>query len=98
MDRRVSVKEDNMEDVIIKVGLLRSWLTSRGFGFIESPSTTLPLQRYFLHINDIEHGPNPPLVGSLIRFEVAPPRKTGECPGAKKAWIIDPKDVSKEAV
>ena len=82
-----------MEDVIIKIGLLRSWIVARGFGFIEVPTTTLPLQRYFLHISDILEGSNPPPVGSMVRFEVGPPRKEGQLPLAKKAWIVAPKDV-----
>jgi len=87
-----------MEDVIIKIGLLRSWVAARGFGFIEVPTTTLPLQRYFLHISDILEGSNPPPVGSLVRFEVGPARKAGQLPAAKKAWIVAPKDVVKAAL
>jgi len=85
-----------MEEVIIKIGLLRSWVAARGFGFVESPTSRLPLERYFLHISDILEGSNPPPVGSLVRFEVGPPRKEGQLPLARKAWIIDPKDVKKE--
>jgi cold shock CspA family protein len=87
-----------VEDVIIKIGLLRSWVAPRGFGFIEVPTTTLPLQRYFLHISDILEGSNPPPVGSLVKFEVGPPRKAGQLPLAKKAWIVAPKDVVKGAL
>jgi cold shock CspA family protein len=87
-----------MEDVIIKIGLLRSWVAARGFGFIEVPTATLPLQRFFLHISDILEGSNPPPVGSMVRFEVGPPRKQGQLPIAQKAWIIAPKNVSLEAL
>jgi len=87
-----------MEDVIIKIGLLRSWVAARGFGFVEVPTTTLPLQRFFVHISDILEGSNPPPVGSMVRFEVGPARKAGQLPSAKKAWIIAPKDVSAGAL
>lgn len=87
--------EDN---VIIKIGLLRSWNTGRGFGFIDVPTTVFPLQKYFLHVSDILEGSNPPPIGAMVRFEVGPARKAGQLPAAKKAWIIEPKDVAKGAL
>jgi hypothetical protein len=93
-----SIEGGSMEDVIIKIGLLRSWNTGRGFGFIDVPTTVFPLEKYFLHVSDILEGSNPPPVGSMVRFEVGPPRKVGKLPTARKAWIIAPKDVTSEAI
>jgi hypothetical protein len=87
-----------MEDVIIKIGLLRSWNPNRGFGFIDVPAAVFPLQKYFLHATDILEGSNPPPVGCMVRFEAGPPRKQGLFPAAKKAWIIAPKNVSSEVI
>jgi len=81
-------------DATHKTGILRSWNVPRGFGFIESPSPVLPLKQFFLHLSEIQCGPNPPIVGSLVRFEVAPPRKEGQLPLAKRAWIIDPSELT----
>jgi cold shock CspA family protein len=81
-------------DSVYKTGVLRSWNAPRGFGFIEGLTHVLPLQRYFLHISQIQCGPNPPLIGSLVRFEVSPPRKPEQLPLAKNAWIIDPSEIS----
>jgi cold shock CspA family protein len=80
-------------NVDVKVGLLRSWNAERGFGFIECPTTKLPLKRYFLHLSEILEGTNPPPVGGLVRFQEAPPRKEGQLPLAKKAWFFDAKDI-----
>jgi len=81
-------------DAVYKTGILRSWNIQRGFGFLESPTNVLPLQRFFLHISEIKCGLNPPLVGSLARFEVDPPRKAGQLPLAVRAWIIDPSELT----
>jgi cold shock CspA family protein len=81
------------ESPVYKTGILRSWNTARGFGFLESPTNVLPLQRFFLHISDIQCGPNPPVVGSLARFEIGPPRKPGQLPLAVRVWIIDPSEI-----
>jgi hypothetical protein len=87
-----------MEDVIIKIGLLRSWNSDRGFGFLEVPSATFPIHKYFLHVSEICEGTNPPPVGSMIRFEAGPPRNNGKYPNARKAWVIAPTNVTKTAV
>jgi hypothetical protein len=87
-----------MEDVIIKIGLLRSWVADRGFGFIEVPSSTFPIQKYFLHVSEILEGSNPPPVGSMVRFEAGAARPNGKYPNAQKAWIIAPQNVTKTAV
>jgi cold shock CspA family protein len=87
-----------MEDVTIMIGLLRSWNTARGFGFIDVPTAVFPLKKYFLHVSDILEGSNPPPVGSMVRFEVGSPRKAGQLPIAKKAWIIAPKNMSLEVL
>jgi hypothetical protein len=76
-----------MENVEI-VGILRSWNEDRGFGFIEEPTQTYPIRRYFLHVREILEGPCPPPVGSLVRFEKAPPLGSGKFPMAKKALIV----------
>jgi cold shock CspA family protein len=81
-------------DAVYRTGIIRGWNVARGFGFIESPTNVLPLQRFFLHLSEIQCGPNPPVVGSLARFEVAPPRKEGQLPLAKRAWIIDPSELT----
>jgi hypothetical protein len=81
-----------MEDVEIVVGILRSWNINRGFGFLEQPTPSFPIKRYFLHVRDILEGPCPPPVGSLVRFEIAPPLKDGKFPMAKKALIVLAKD------
>jgi cold shock CspA family protein len=80
-------------DAVYKTGILRSFNVARGFGFIETPAPVLPLLRFFLHISEIKCGPNPPIIGSLVRFEVAPPRKEGQLPLAVRAWIIDPNEL-----
>ena len=87
-----SVKGGSM-DVAIKIGLLRSWNMERGYGFIDVPSATFPVQKYFLHATDILEGSNPPPVGSIVRFEAGPPRRAGKFPAASKALIIPPGDV-----
>lgn len=71
-----------------KTGILRSWNTDRGFGFIEVPSKAFPLQKFFLHISMIKDGPCPPEIGSIVRFEPGPPRKEGQLPVANNAWIV----------
>lgn len=74
-------------EALFKTGILRAW-SPRGFGFIEVPRDTFPIQQYFLHVTEIKDGPNPPAVGSIVRFEHAPPRKAGQGPTAKNAWIV----------
>ncbi len=82
-----------MEEAIMKVGILRSWVAHRGFGFLEVPSNTFPVQMYFLHVSEIQHGENPPPVGSMVRFEIGPARGANKYPNALKAWIIDPAEL-----
>jgi len=83
-----------MDEPIFKTGILRSWNVARGFGFVERPTAVLPLERYFLHLSEIKCGPNPPLVGSLVRFETAPARKLGQLPLAVRVWVIDPSELT----
>jgi cold shock CspA family protein len=71
-----------------KTGILRTWSSDRGFGFIEVPSKTFPIQKFFIHISMILEGPCPPPIGSIVRFEPGPPRKEGLLPTATKAWIV----------
>jgi cold shock CspA family protein len=71
-----------------KTGIRRTWNSARGFGFIETPSNAFPLQKHFLHISMIKDGPNPPELGSIVRFEPGPPRKEGQLPVANNAWIV----------
>jgi hypothetical protein len=70
-----------------KTGILRTW-SPRGFGFVEVPCNTFPIQRYFLHVSMIKDGPCPPEVGSIVRFEPGPPRKEGQLPAANNTWIV----------
>jgi hypothetical protein len=90
-DRRIA-----MEDVTIVIGMLRSWNKDRGFGFVEEPTPSFPIKKYFLHAAEILEGQNPPPVGSLVRFEVGEPGRGGKFPACKKAWIVAPKDVTAE--
>lgn len=86
-------------DTQYKTGILRGWNAAKGYGFIEVPTSTFPLLKYFLHINEIKDGPNPPPVGSIVRLEPAPPRKPGQLPMAKNVVIIVlPEKVSALAV
>jgi cold shock CspA family protein len=82
-----------------KTGILRSWNSNRGFGFIEVPSNTFPIQKFFIHVSMILEGPCPPPVGSIVRFEPGPSRKEGLLPTALKCWIVVlPEEASKAAV
>lgn len=81
-------------DAVYTTGILRSWDIRGGFGFIESPTNVLPLKRFFLHLSEIQCGPNPPIVGSLVRFETKPSRKPGHYPLAVRAWVIDPNELN----
>jgi cold shock CspA family protein len=80
--------EGGCMDSQFKTGILRSWNATRGFGFVEVPSKTFPIQKYFLHVSMILDGPCPPDVGSIVRFAPAPPRKEGQLPTASKASIV----------
>ena len=71
-----------------KTGILRSWNATRGFGFVECPRNTFPIQKYFLHVSMIKDGPCPPEIGSIVRFESGPSRKEGQLPVANNAWIV----------
>jgi len=71
-----------------KTGILRTWNNDRGFGFIETPSKTFPIQKYFLHVSMIQDGPCPPEIGSIVRFTPGPPRKDGQLPVANDAWVV----------
>lgn len=75
-------------DAVYKNGILRSWNAARGFGFVEVPSSTFPIQKYFMHISMVLEGPCPPPVGSIVRFEPGPKRKEGELPTCQRAWIV----------
>jgi hypothetical protein len=57
----------------MKVGKLRSW-NERGYGIIQCEVRT---ERYFLHTNSITVGPEVPVIGSIVHFNVAPPYKNG---------------------
>lgn len=77
-----------MSDSVFKTGILRSWNVQRGFGFVEVPGNTFPIQKYFMHVSMVMEGPCPPPVGSIVRFESGPKRKEGELPTCLKAWIV----------
>lgn len=82
-----------------KTGILRTWNNDRGFGFVEVPSNTFPIKKYFIHISMILEGPCPPPIGSIVRFEPGVPRKEGQLPTASKAWIVVlPETTSKAAL
>lgn len=74
---------------IYKTGILRSFNAKRGFGFVTETTNTLPVKKYFLHISMVKDGPNPPQVGSIVRFTPGPVRKAGELPSATDAWIVE---------
>lgn len=84
-----------MEDVEIVIGLLTSWNSERGFGFVTLPIKTFPIKKYFLHISEILEGENPPSVGSMVRFEVGPAGPGAKFFSARKALVVAPKDVTK---
>jgi cold shock CspA family protein len=81
-----------------KTGILRSWSAARGFGFVEVPRNTFPIQKYFLHVSMIKDGPCPPEIGSIVRFEPGPSRKEGQLPVANNAWIVVLPEKASEAV
>lgn len=77
-------------------GVLKAWNPIRGFGFVEIPTKTLPVQRFYLHITAIKDGPtNPPLVNSVVRFRTKPAKKIGFLPLAVDATVMDLNDLGK---
>jgi cold shock CspA family protein len=71
-----------------KTAKLKSWNEDRGFGILEVPGSTFPLERYFLHISEIKEGPCPPPRNCVVRFEAGPPHKPGQLPCALRALIV----------
>ena len=63
-------------------------LVRRGFAFLTEINGTFPVKKYFLHFSEIKAGPNPPPLGSIVRFTPGPIRKAGELPSALDAWIV----------
>ena len=49
-------------------GLLKSWKTDKGFGFIKSDTLE---HDTFIHISALKHMSRKPIVGDTIYFEVA---------------------------
>jgi hypothetical protein len=95
-DQHFAGRRNDMEDVTIIIGILRTWNRDRGFGFVEEPTASFPIKKYFLHAHEILEGQNPPPLGSLVRFELGAHAPGGKFPSAKKAWIVAPKDVTRE--
>ena len=51
-------------------GFIRTWIASRGFGFIVVPSKNRVPAKYYLHASKISSGV--PFVGAEVLFDVAP--------------------------
>lgn len=70
-----------------KVGVIRSWNESRGFGIVRVGPTS-SLEKYFLHISQIRTGTASPLAGMSVRFIASNvPVKPGQLPQAFDAHI-----------
>lgn len=76
-----------MQDQEKKVGVIRSWHESRGFGIVRvGPPTSL--EKYFLHVSQILSGTAIPLPGMAVRFHVCTTLpKPGQLPQATEADI-----------
>jgi cold shock CspA family protein len=76
-----------MQEQKEKIGIIRSWTESRGFGIIRigGPES---LEKYFLHISQIRSGTGLPKPGMIVRFEIGDlPVKEGQLPPAVRAHI-----------
>jgi cold shock CspA family protein len=71
------------------VGRIYSFIHTRGFGFIISPSgNSRTPAKYFLHISQIISGADKVAVGATVRFSVNPISE-GTLPAAVDAEITD---------
>jgi len=60
-------------------GTLKSWHGDWGLVRVNRR------EQYFLHTTNITEGPDEPLIGSSVLFEIAPPYKNGKLPQAVNA-------------
>lgn len=77
---------DNDND--FKLGILKSYNQKKGYGFIEEDSDVFPVQGAFAHYTQFRNGPNPPRVGSLVRYRTTSPRQIGQLPLAVDVWVL----------
>jgi cold shock CspA family protein len=82
-----------------KRGLLRSWNDAKGYGVIRvgPPSS---LEKYWLHVSNIQSGTGAPTVGMEVEFEVGekPVNKVVTLMPAIKADIILPEPLPEGTV
>lgn len=68
-----------------KQGVLKSWHVN-GYGMVAVSRGEL----YFLHTNNVSQGPDELEVGSMVEFDVAPPRGNGKFEQAVNAIVTPP--------
>jgi hypothetical protein len=66
-----------------KQGVLKSWHVN-GYGIVAVSRKEL----YFLHTNNVIEGPDELEIGSVVEFDVAPPRGSGRFEQAVNARIV----------
>jgi hypothetical protein len=66
-----------------KLGILVSWRQVAGHGTVVVKRNEL----YFLHTSNIVEGPEVPVLGSLVHFDVRPAQNGGKFPQAVNATI-----------
>jgi cold shock CspA family protein len=71
-----------------KIGVIRSWHETRGFGIIRVGDRS-SLERYWLHVSRIRSGTATPVPGMTVEFDVSTtaPKKDGDLWAAINADI-----------
>jgi hypothetical protein len=69
-----------------KQGVLTSWKPLKGFGSVVVNRHEV----YFLHTTNVVEGPENPVLGSVVHFDVAPAVNNGKFPQAVNAVIAEP--------
>lgn len=71
-----------------KIGVIRSWHETRGFGVISVGKSGL--ERYFFHVSRIRSGTGFPVAGMTVEFDVntKPPKKENDLWAAVNVDVI----------
>jgi hypothetical protein len=83
---RLSINLSVVQMTQQKQGILASWKPIRNFGLVVVTRSEV----YFLHTSQIVKGPENPVRGSVVYFDIAPAREGGRYPQATNAIIVEP--------